>query len=147
LQKWFPEAEWHFRKILELAPGNPQARIALGRTLCDQGRCWEGILEYEKIPTPIAQTHPHQVGLGRLDEMLKENLRVSYLIVEEQFKKHIEEEPQNPGWHYSLGVVYAKTERWDEALEKFEKTLELDPGHEYAKFNLGVVKERSKVAK
>src|SRR3989338_1017150 len=66
----YKEAERHFRKSLEIFPGGAWARIGLGKALCDQGRYWEGIQEYEMVYDP-----------GRFKDVLEENLRLTYGVL------------------------------------------------------------------
>jgi len=43
---------------------------------------------------------------------------------------------------YNLGVVYAQAERYDEAIEAYQQSLELDPKNADAYYNLGLLYER-----
>ncbi len=124
-KRLFKEAEWHFRKSLNQNPFDPFARISLGKVLCDQGRFNEGVEEYEKV-----------VDSGKYRELLENNLRLTYVILVEKYKKRLAEDPSNARMHYSLGVIFSKSQRIDEAIEEYHRAVEIDPFLENACFNL-----------
>lgn len=124
----YKEAEGEFRRVLANEPWDGRARISLGKTLCDLGRCWEGIQEYEKVIDP-----------GDSADILKENLRLSYAMVIRDYKKRLETDDKNARLHYSLGVMYGKTNQNDEALAEFEKALTLDSQLREAILNAGTI--------
>jgi chromosome segregation ATPase len=41
--------------------------------------------------------------------------------------------------HYNLGVFYAKNKEYERAANEFAKTVDIDPEHAYAYFNLGYI--------
>ena len=47
-------------------------------------------------------------------------------------------------YQYNLGIVYAQAQRYDEALEAYQNSLELDPKNADAHYNLGLLYERVK---
>ena len=124
-RKLFKEAEEHFRKVLAIDPVNLRARIGLGKALCDQGRYWEGVLEYDRVVDP-----------GNLTALLENNLKLTYKILINQYKAMIQKNPQDPQTYYSLGVIYSKNNQIQEAIGQYTKTLNLDPYHKNALFNL-----------
>jgi len=64
------EAEKYFRMILDVDPEHVKARIGLGKTLCDQGKCEEALGEYQKITNP-----------GEDAKLLAENIRLTRKIL------------------------------------------------------------------
>ncbi len=48
----FPQAEAHFRAAVASEPFNPRYLIALGKSVCDQGRIEECLRIYDAIPDP-----------------------------------------------------------------------------------------------
>lgn len=60
----FDEAEECFRKILAIKPDNVKARIGLAKSLCDQGKCAESLVEYSKITDP-----------GKYTDLLEKNIQ------------------------------------------------------------------------
>ncbi len=123
------EAEQSFRKALALEPNQPIARIGLGKALCDQGKYWQGIQEYEKVMNP-----------GRLEGMLKENKMIAYQNLIDSYKKRLVKDSRNAQLHFSLGVMYSKTQKVNQAIQEYEKTLEIEPNHKNAQFNLKVMR-------
>jgi len=121
----FKKAEEYFRRSLAEEPGQPIALIGLGKSLCDQNLYAQCIREYEKV------THP-----GKFKGLLEENLELSYTILIDQYKRKIAREPGNPEAHLSLGLVYAKIHRLDEAVGQFEKAVALDGNDKEALFYL-----------
>lgn len=47
-------------------------------------------------------------------------------------------------YQYNLGVVYAQVQRYDEAIEAYQKSLDLNPNNADAHYNLGLLYERVK---
>ncbi len=50
----------------------------------------------------------------------------------EEFRRQIEEEPDNAVHHYNLGEALSELGNKEEALEEFEQALSLDKDHEYS---------------
>ena len=46
-------------------------------------------------------------------------------------------------YQYNLGIVYAQAQRYDEAIEAYQQSLELDPKNADAHYNLGLLYERA----
>ncbi len=109
----FEEAEFHYRKVLELDPNNA-ARIGLGKALCDQGRYLEGVAEYDKI-----------TQAGRFKDLLDDNRRRSYQILIKQYQKKISESPQDPELYLSVGIFYSKIGEMQDAEKFYEKAKQL----------------------
>lgn len=123
----FAEAEEEFRRVLAKEPFNTRARIGLGKSLCDQDKYWEGIQEYEKI---------HDPGMNR--DLLEENIRLSYAILIKKYLKRLQDEPENAQLYYSLGVMYSKTGKVEEAVNEYRKAVALEPDYKEALLNLAV---------
>ena len=73
----FQEAEYHFRRALDGDPNHMMVRVALGRALHDQGKFVEGIAVYQTV---------HGVD-GKLNELLKTNLRDAYQHLAEMYQQ------------------------------------------------------------
>jgi tetratricopeptide (TPR) repeat protein len=50
----------------------------------------------------------------------------------------VESDPNNAGAHAQLGNVYFDAERWDDAIQWYEKALKLDPNNADVSTDLGV---------
>ena len=101
-KRLFKEAQMEFRKVLFDDPSNATAITGLGKSLCDQGKFLEGIVEYERIPELLES-----------DQTLQNNRRLTYRILIQKYYEIIKKEPQNADAYYSLGVVYSKTKNFE----------------------------------
>lgn len=72
-EKKFAEAEFYFRRALEMDPSRQKIRIALGKALCDQGKLIECIQEYKHITDP-----------GENRDLLRGNMRLTCDIMYRQ---------------------------------------------------------------
>ncbi|HOW35512.1 MAG TPA: tetratricopeptide repeat protein [Candidatus Omnitrophota bacterium] len=125
-RKWlFKEAEGHFREALNLFPGYVEARIALGKALCDQGRLLEGLNEYERV-----------ADAGRHAQLLENNMRLTRGLLIKQYQAAIARDEGNADLHYSLGVAYSKNKETENAMEQYLRAVELRPDFKNALFNL-----------
>lgn len=50
----------------------------------------------------------------------------------EQLRKLAAASPNDPFVHYGIGLACVNEERWNEALEAFDRTLDLDPDYHAA---------------
>jgi len=119
-------AEEHFRKAVFEEPFNAQARIGLAKALCDQGKLWEGLREYELVSDP-----------GGLKELLDENIKSTLLFMISHYDRMLRDKPDNPRAYHSLGVLYSKLGEPKRAIEFYEKALTYDPNLKESIFNLG----------
>lgn len=123
----FQGAEKQFRQVLEAEPFNDRARIGLGKSLCDQKKCWEAILEYEKVSSTAS---PDLLAL------VKNNLQLTYKIAIAQYEYQLIGRPYDYDIHFSLGVVHTKAGNTERAIKHYEKAIDLNPEHKNALFNL-----------
>ncbi len=121
----FEETEKDFREVLAVDPANVRARIGLGKALCDRGKFWEGLSEYEKIVDPVDQK-----------DLLEKNRSLTYQFLLEKSRRFLDAHPDDPAAYYTLGVVYSKTGETTRGIEYYLKTLELRPDFKNALFNL-----------
>lgn len=128
--KQFEEGEKQFRRVLEHNPHHVRARISLGKVLCDLGRCAEGMLEYEKVG-----------DAKDLSELLERNKQATYEVVLKEYEDLLIRDPKNARVYYSIGIIYAKTQRLKEAVEFFGRAVALEPDFKEALFNLANVYE------
>ncbi len=125
-KRMFAEAEQEFREVLKISPGMIKAQIALGKSLVDQGKYWDGVRAYEAVPD--AREH---------SAVLANNLKVTLEFMSRRFASRLEQDPDNPDLLYTLGVVDSKLGRLDKAKELYIRALNLRPGLAEAWFNLG----------
>ncbi len=127
VNRLFAQAENQYRITLSLEPGNITARIGLGKSLCDQGKVWEGILEYEKLA---------DLPIGKHRALLNNNLQMAYQSLIKKYRKKTAAEPENFLSHFQLGVLYTKAGRLQEGIAQYQKVLTLDPLNKDALQNL-----------
>lgn len=125
LSGYYKEAEENYREVLKYDPFDARAQIGLGKALCDQGKYLEGVKEYENVR-----------DAGMMSELLKNNKKAAYDHMIELYHNRLALDAQNPQLFYSLGVMYSKTDRLEEAAHQYEKALELKPDYKNALFNL-----------
>lgn len=56
---------------------------------------------------------------------------------EQQFKELVQEFPDSPMGHFSLGKLYLEERRYDEAVQSLEAAVKLDPEYAAALVSLG----------
>lgn len=123
----YDRAEEHFRKAVFNEPFNARARIGLAKALCDQGKFWEGLREYELVSDP---------GPGNLKKLLDENIKSTILFMISHYERMLRTKPENPRAYHSLGVLYSKLGEPKKAVEFYEKALTYDPNLKESIFNL-----------
>ncbi len=121
----FDLAESNFRKVLEVEPMNNRARIGLGKSLCDQGKFWEGLREYDKVRDP-----------GNLQTLLDGNVKSTLLFLVSRYDRLARTYPNDPRIFHSLGVIYSKLDDPKEAVVYYEKAIALDGNFKESLFNL-----------
>lgn len=121
----FDVAEDHFRRVLEIEPYNVRARIGLGKALCDQGKLWDGIVEYDKV-----------IVAGEEARLLETNRRLTYQALLRNYDELLRREPENAGAYHSVGVVHSRMGHPQEAIPWYLKAVSLRPDMKDALFNL-----------
>ncbi len=121
----FDLAEENFRKVLLVEPLNNRARIGLGKSLCDQGKFWEGLREYDKVKDP-----------GNLQNLLDGNVKSTLLFLISHYDRLARLYPNNARLYHSLGVIYSKLDNPKEAAVYYEKAIALDGNLKESLFNL-----------
>lgn len=120
-------SEAEFRRALELAPNNVQARPSYAHFLSNMGRFDEAIAEIKKAREhdPLSLTANSLEGLflfyaGRDDEAIA------------RLQKTIEIEPKFWLAHINLAKIYIRQERFDEAIRELNIVKELSAGNSEA---------------
>lgn len=116
-------AEEHFRYNLGMEPNDVNSQISLGRVLFEQEKYWEAIEEYEKVTDP-----------GREKELLKENMQSAFLALYKKYYKRAKKDLDNPQVYFTLGVLYGKDGKHEEAVEKYKRAIRLNPAQRNAIF-------------
>jgi Tfp pilus assembly protein PilF len=114
------EAEKTYRFILSLAPADPEAHFFLGTIYEEQDMRNEAIDEF-KAALQFDPEYPDALNsLGYLYAEESINLEQA----EEMINKALTYEPDNGAYIDSLGWVYFKQGRYEEAVEKLEQAVQ-----------------------
>lgn len=117
-----------YRKVLETNPLNREVLIKLATVLqtyfpdnTDETiDCYEKLLEFG-IDTPQIYYE-----LGHL--YLKKEDKINSISA---FKLALENDPENPFYNNSLAYAYSKAELYDDAIEHYQKAINLNPDKEW----------------
>ena len=112
----------HFKKMFELAPGNPIARSHIARLFEASGN--RKAVEYHRLKgfTENAQFFGVSFTLGGLFNDMKR-----YGEAEWWYKKVLKMKPDHGPSAQSLARLYEKTKQWDKAEEALQKLIEIYP--------------------
>jgi spermidine synthase/Flp pilus assembly protein TadD len=130
------EAVEHFRRSVELDPGNNVARYQLATTLFEGGRHDEAMDHFRRaLPSlPDAAVAYNTLGVG-----LASRGRLADAI--DQFREAIRLRPAYVEAYNNLGTALASQGRREEALAQFQHALTLQPGYDDARRNLAIVEQ------
>ena len=161
--KLFNQAEAHYRAALALDPGSLQARRGLLTTLIENGKAREamaeikrlqqrtdfyGVLDYELARTnqllgqfKTALTH-FQTALKREPDNVQylKNAGLTHYAAtdlsaaEKTFGRVVNLDIKNTTGFYYLGLIAFQTKRPDQAIQMFQKVLERDKQHHFARY-------------
>ena len=135
----YGQAEAYFRRAVTREPPNVSYRIALSRTLYDQGKVVAAIEALDGIR-----------DAGKWDPLLKDNLRAAHQSAIERYRDLVLREPGNAAARYSLGTMLSRAGRVEESVEQYERAVALKPDHRNALFNLassyGLLGDQDKAA-
>ncbi len=115
------ESEW--RRVLEIAPGDPAASEALGSLYLAQGRPEKALEVYKEL----LRANPAHEALARL------GMARSYMAMGELDSSYVQAvqvltaSPFVPEAWFILGVFYSQVGEEDRAVEALRKALEIDP--------------------
>jgi serine/threonine protein kinase/tetratricopeptide (TPR) repeat protein len=117
-------AEEHFRRAIDLSPGDSNARHWYGvDCLSPRGRLDEALVELEQAVDLDPLSVSINTSLGGLYHDRREYDRAI-----EQYLSTIELEPTFYFSHWNLGRTYEQVREYGKAMESFQRALELAPG-------------------
>lgn len=118
----FAQAIYHYRKALELAPGNAQYHNMLGTALDDSGNLQEAMVEYEKAMAidPTIPALYYNIGSVHHEEARVEEAIRSY-------KRALELDRNYADAWYNLGKAEQAMRRVPEAIGAYNRYLLLEP--------------------
>lgn len=132
-------AEWGeylTRRALEFDPNNPEVVLKLARILRTAERNEEALMLFERYKEMVPGDYQVLAHIGScLSAMGRLGEAESYF---RQALKGLDD----PVTHYNMGLLLARTNRLDDAVEEYEKALERDPMHSDARSNLAAALAR-----
>ena len=131
------------RVAVTLAPDFARARCQLGIALLASGRLAEAIPELTEAARLDPTMIPARYFLG---DALAESGRRAEAIGHLEAVVALSPQPAAELFNY-LGVLYAQTDRPAEAVVRFRRALEIDPGHVRARDNLTALESRLRDAR
>lgn len=161
------EAQTLYRRVLRLAPRNPDANHFLGVLLHQQGRseeAWPLIERSLSVNGKLADWHSNAgnvlLEMGRLDDAAQAYERSAALAperadiqnnigvlrraqkrageAEAAYRRAIELDPAFADAYNNLGNLLSDWGRTEEALDEYRRALKLKPGHAGARKMLGI---------
>ena len=122
-----------FEKAAHLDAADPRSRFLLGVLYTNMERFEEASQQYAQI---LTQDPQHLGALSQLADLyiLQEKLQEGLDVYERLLK----ERPDSPVGHFNAGVLYAKSQQWEEAVRHMGKAVELDPAYLEARLGLAV---------
>ena len=138
------EAVKIFTQLAEIDPDNFKAQLGLARAYLNTGQFEEAFVQFDKV-TDIAHrdVQKKQLKAVMLNAYMDYGTQLSkqgkLKSGQEQFKKAIELDPNNPRAHFGLGGTYLHMKQLNEALASYERVTELDPANPIGYRQLGNV--------
>jgi tetratricopeptide (TPR) repeat protein len=115
----------NLQKAVDLDPSNVMARMTLaGYYLNAPGIAGGSKKKAREQIVEIVKYEPVE-GNALLASLHVDNEEYDQAI--EKLRFCIDAEPENPGYHYQLAMVFQKQEQFDAAFEEFDAMLALDP--------------------
>ncbi|WNG46469.1 tetratricopeptide repeat protein [Archangium minus] len=122
------EAETEYRKVLEQAPGDVAAQIAVGMALQKQGRNEEAIAFLEGAVQSGADSLELWSTLGSVNRRAGR-----YARAVEVHRRVLEMAPKQALGYVLLGADHFATGQWDLTIDDYTNALKLEPEHADAK--------------
>ncbi|MBI3312422.1 MAG: tetratricopeptide repeat protein [Candidatus Omnitrophica bacterium] len=128
-----PAAEIALAEASRLDPADPRPLFVLGVLYAQQERFEEAARQYAQV---LAHDPANLGALSQLAELyvLQEKIQEGLSTYERLLK----ERPDSPVLHFTIGVLYAKAEQWEDAIRSLRRAVELDSGYLEARLALAV---------
>lgn len=128
-----PAAEKSLKESSRRDPNDLRPRFVLGVLYTQQERLEEAAQQYAGV---LVQDPAHLGALNQLAELyvLQERIQEGLAV----YERLLQERPDSSVLHFTTGVLYAKAERWPEAIRHMGQAVELDSNYLEARLGLAV---------
>jgi len=125
----YGQAKELYLNAIEIEPGNYKAHFNLAKVYKELGDRESAINEYRVV---LRHSPTNTVAA----EILA-GLYVEKGAPEEEFKSAFVKTSANPAFHRGMGIIYSGQQRWDMAIEAFNKVIEITPDDVSTLLDLG----------
>jgi len=125
------EAEYHFKRAIEIAPENYIPRYNYNNLLQATNN---PSAAREQLEAAVAQD-PDDIDVYTSYASLLNEEFGKYEIAEHQLNRALEISPENPDIHFNLGRLTTNQGKLEQAASHYEQTLEQDPTYSSAHYN------------
>jgi tetratricopeptide (TPR) repeat protein len=122
------KAQVLYQKALQAEPDYPVAANNLAYLLLEHGGNPDVALSYAQVARRGLPDAPNSADTLAWAYYQKGSYELAIELLEEAIKKA----PQNPTYHYHLGLAYLKTDKRVQAKEHLERALQIDPKYPHA---------------
>ncbi|MFC2083781.1 tetratricopeptide repeat protein [Bacteroidota bacterium] len=123
-----------YRVSQEYSADFAAGRFNLGNLYQNLGDLDEAILQYEEALAIDSLFYPVKVNLAMVYNRKSDNNKTEAL-----FRNLIKNHPEFPDAYYSLGLLLAETEKYEEAAELLKRATQLMPSRARIYYNLGLI--------
>jgi tetratricopeptide (TPR) repeat protein len=138
------DAVAQFRHVLQIRPGDLDARYNLSGILADQDHLEEAAAELRQI---LAITPDDRAAAKRLLIIVKELAGRAIasgrpVQATADYRELVALDPSDPDLHSNFGILLAQAGQLAPAIAQFEAALKLNPSHEAARRNLRIAQQK-----
>lgn len=138
------EAAAQFRRVLEIRPGDIDARYNLAGILADQGELEEAAAELRQVLAGAPRDPGARRRLIEIDTEAGGQAAAAGNLARAiaSYRELVTLDPTDADLHNNLGTLLARGGDMAGAIEQFQAALKLNPAHEAARRNLGIARQK-----
>jgi tetratricopeptide (TPR) repeat protein len=138
------EAAAQFRRVLQIRPGDIDARYNLAGILADQGRLEEAAAELRQVLAGAPRDQGARKRLIEIDTEAGGQAAAAGNLAQAiaSYRELVALDPADADLHNNLGTLLARTGDLPAAIEQFQTALKLNPSQEAARRNLGIAQQK-----
>jgi tetratricopeptide (TPR) repeat protein len=128
LQNKLDQAVHHYKQALRLRPDDPGVHINIGKAFAQQNNLDEALRHWNTALNLTApQSAVHRSLRNLMAEQLARHDRIPQAI--EQFNELLRITPGNYQFHYNLGLLYHRQNKFEKTISHWDRVLKLKPDH------------------